>query len=206
VKYKKHQIEKEYELLEVYFVLRGQDGSRREGGFPAGFQDIDLLWSPDSKAFFVNGGNGGAIWGFWVYIYRIDDPALEPLDVTGQAQRDMVKTFPPCKASGIDRKLCLELEKDPENNMSGIDWSNGSSTIVVMAEVPPSGGMGGIGGQVIGYELDVPTGKIVRRMNAREFAKNWQKSMAWRFNIPDPPEYCEPKNPKEIPGCIGHIW
>ncbi len=206
VKYQKLEIEKGYDQLQAYFVLRAQDGTSRKGDLPYGFQNIDLLWSPDSKAFFVNGGNGGGLWGFWVYVYRIDDPKLEPIELTDQARRDMVKTFPPCRASGIDRDTCLDLEKNPDSNMSGIDWSNGSSTIVVMAEVPEGGGYGGIKGQVMGYELDVPTGKIVRRMNAREFAKNWQKSMAFRFHVPDPPGYCTPNNPKQIPGCIGHDW
>jgi hypothetical protein len=206
VKYQKLEIEKGYEILSAYFLLRGENGTTREGVFPAGFQDIDLLWSPDSKGFFVNGGNGGGYWGFWVYVYRIDDPKLEPLDIAGQAQLDMVRTFPPCKASGIDRKICLELEKAPDSNMTGIDWAGGSSTLVVMAEVPCSGGHGGIMCQVMGYELEIPTGRIVRRMKAKEFATNWQKSMAFRFHVPDPPEYCDPTNRRKVFGCAGHNW
>jgi len=206
VKYRKLEVEKGYDLLVAYFVLHAQDGTSREGSFPNGFQDIDLLWSPDSNAFFVNGGNGGGYWGFFVYVYRIDDPALEAHDITGQAQQDLVKTFPPCKASGLDRKTCEEIEKDPGYNMSGIDWSSSSSTLIVMAEVPCSGGMGGIMCQVMGYELDMPTGKIVRRMSARQFAREWQRSMAWRFEVPGPPYYCDAKNRQKIPGCIGHDW
>lgn len=208
VKYQKHKIGPGYDdVLFAYFLLRAEDGTSREGDLPYGFQNIDLLWSPDSKAFLIDGGNGSSTAGFWVYVYRIDDPKLEPLDITGQAQLDMVKTFPPCKASELDRMECLKLEKGHDYiNMSGIDWSGGSSTMVVMAEVFEGGGMGGIKGQIIGYELDVPSGKIVRRMTASEFAMNWQKSMAWKFHVPDPPEYCAPNNPKEIPGCIGHDW
>jgi hypothetical protein len=206
VKYQKIEIEKRYDLLQACFVLHSQDGNSREGTFPYGFQDIDLLWSPDSKAFFVNGGNGGAIWGFWVYVYRVDDPALEPLDITRQAQKDMVKTFPPCKASQIDLKECQAIEKDPGYNISGIDWSSGSSTLVVMAEVPCGGGYGGIKCQLMGYELDVPSGRIVGRMSAREFATGWRKSMAWRFQDPGLPEYCDGKNRRMVPGCIGHDW
>jgi len=194
------------DALVAYFLLRGENRTSREGEFPYGFQDIDLLWSPDSKAFFINGGNGGGYWGFWVYVYRVDDPKMEPLDITGQAKLDMVKTFPPCKASRLDRNICLELEKNPDSNMTGIDWSGGSSTLVVMAQVPCSGGYGGIMCQVMGYELEVPTGKIVRRMSAGEFAKIWQKSMAWRFEIPDPPEYCDPANHRQVQGCTGHNW
>ncbi len=186
--------------------LRNADGTVREVDGNFGFTDAEVLWSPDSKAFLVNYGIGGATWGFKVDVYRLDDPTLEAIAVTVQAQRDMVDAFPPCKASELKRDECQEMEKDPGYNMSGIGWLNGSSTIVVMAEVPEGGGYGGIKGQVMGYELDVATGEIVHRMNAREFAKSWRKSMAFRFHIPDPPEYCEANNPKEIPGCIGHDW
>ena len=49
--------------------------------------------------------------------------------------------------------------------------------------------MGGIPGQALGYEIEIPTGKILDRMGAEEFAERWQHSMAWKFDIPDPPEY-----------------
>jgi len=186
--------------------LRYEDGTVREVGEYFGFTDAEVLWSPDSKAFLINYGVGGSTWGSKVDVYRLDDPKLEAIEVSDQAQRDMVDAFPPCKASQIGQDECLEIEKDRGYNMSGIDWSIGSSTIVVMAEVPSGGGYGGIRGQVMGYELYVPTGKIVRRMDAREFGKHWQKSLAFRFHIPDPPEYCAPNNPKEIPGCADHNW
>jgi hypothetical protein len=193
-------------MLFATLELRNEDGTVREVDGDFGFTDAEVLWSPDSKAFLINYGVGGSTWGSKVDVFRLDDPKLKAIEVTDQVQRDMVKAFPPCKASQLDRDECREMEKDPGYNMSGIDWSDGSSNIVVMAEVPGGGGYGGIRGQVLGYELDVPTGKIVHRMSAREFAKSWQKSMAFRFHIPDPPEYCEPKNPREIPGCIGHNW
>jgi hypothetical protein len=53
--------------------------------------------------------------------------------------------------------------------------------------------MGGIMCQVMGYEVSVPGGTIARRMEASEFARRWQPSMAWKFNIPDLPEYASAK-------------
>ena len=187
-------------------MIRSQHGESQSADFPAGFQNIDLLWSPDSKAFFVDGGNGGGYWGFWVYVYRLDDPRLEPILVTAEAQRDMVETFPPCKASYLDRQTCASIEQAPDFNMTGIDWLQDSSTLIVMAEIPCTGGYGGIMCQVIGYELSVPTGRILKKMNAREFAKLWQKSMAWKFSQPGPPEYCEKRNSGNPVGCVGHTW
>jgi hypothetical protein len=206
VQYEKVEIEKDFDVLVAFFSLRSRDGSVREGSFPYGFQNIDLLWSPDSRAFFVNGGNGSATAGFWVYIYRVDDPALEPRDVTHLAQADMLKTFPPCRASELDHEFCRSFKKEPEFNMSGIDWAGDSSALIVMAEVPEGGGMGGIKGQVMGYKLDAANGTIIQRIPARRFKHDWQPSLAFRFHIPDPPEYCEKGNPRQIPGCIGHDW
>jgi hypothetical protein len=208
VAYKKVKIEPDYLTLQAYLRVATPNRGTHDAALPEGFQNIDLLWSPDSHAFFVNGGNGGAYWGFWVYVYLADDPT-EPRDVTEAAQRDMLKEFPPCKAAypngkdatgckegsrDIDVETCMETEADPkyspEYNMTGIDWVN-ASTILVMAEVPCSSSYGGIMCQVRGYELEVPTGRILKRLDAKQLKLGWQKSMAWNFRIPDPPQYCE---------------
>jgi hypothetical protein len=188
VKYRKT----EEEFNSAYLVITTPDNGTREADLPHGFQDIDLLWAPDSKAFFVNGGNGGGYWGFWVYVYMLSDPKLEALNVMHEAQRDMVRLFPPCRAAYLDARVCRAMEHHPDySNMSAIDWVRDSSVIVVMAEVPCAGSYGGIMCQVMGYELHVPTGRILRRMTARQFGAVWQGSMAWKFRIPDPPDYLE---------------
>jgi len=33
------------------------------------------------------------------------------------------------------------------------------------------------------------TGKSLRRMQPKEFAREWQPSLAWKFHDPGPPEY-----------------
>ena len=43
--------------------------------------------------------------------------------------------------------------------------------------------------QVMGYELDVPTGRILGRMTARELKLRYQAQMAWPMRIPDKPSY-----------------
>ncbi len=83
----------------------------------------------------------------------------------------------------------MEQNTEDEYNMTGIDWVN-PSTILIMAQVPCSTSQGGIMCQVMGYELEVPTGRIVKRIDAKDLKRDWQKSMAWDFRIPDPPKYC----------------
>ena len=113
----------------------------------------ELLWSSDSRAFLVNGGES-AYAGFTLVAYELRDNDVVAHDVTAAAERDMVARFPPCKAANADEQDCKRMEKDPQFNMSALAWINGSSTIVVFAEVPPSSSYGGIMGQVQGYELD----------------------------------------------------
>jgi len=148
----------------------------------------ELLWSPDSKAFFVNGGES-AYSGFFVDLYSIDGDSIRKADVTSRAQPDMVTTFTPCRAKGIDMGDCRRLERDPAFNMSGLAWAGDSTAIVVMAEVPCSSSYGGIMCQVLGYKLSATDGRILRRFSARELKDNWQDKMAWEMRIPEPPVY-----------------
>jgi hypothetical protein len=148
----------------------------------------ELLWAPDSHAFFVNGGTSGYA-GFFVTVYVLDaEKDVREVTLTDEAQMDMVKSFPPCKALRIDRN-CGEVAKDPQYNMSGLAWTADSSAIYVFAEVPPSGSYGGIMGQVLGYELAVPSGKIQRRLSAKEVKEQWSKYAAWKVHVPEPPDY-----------------
>ena len=196
--------------LQAYFIVTMPGAGTRETALPddlqaSGFINLELLWSPDSHAFFVN-GSSSAISGS-MYVDLADDPT-QPKDITGEAQREMLKDFPPCKAAfpnaddaGGCKKTslyqvpgCEYGEADPkylpDYNMIGIDWVN-ASTILVMAEVPCDSLFGGIMCQIMGYKLQVPTGRILQRIDAKQLKLKWQKSMAWNSRIPDRPLYCE---------------
>jgi len=156
---------------------------------PVGTVESELTWSPDSKAFFINGANNG-YGDDHVAVHRLDLPGLGPGFITHEVEQDMVRSFPPCRAKDpID--TCAELEAEPQAYVGvvAVDWVGDSSRLVVMAEVPCSSSMGGIMCQVLGYELEVPSGKILRRMEPRDFAKRWQRSMAWKFEDPGPPGF-----------------
>jgi hypothetical protein len=148
----------------------------------------DLMWAPDSKAFFVDAGEGITSPAS-LQVFRLDDTQLQAVDVTRQAEIDMVASFPPCKALYLDQKSCRKIGENPGYNMTAIDWVDDSSAVVVMAQVPCTANYGGISCQALGYELEVPTGKILKRMEPAQFKTEWQKSMLQRFTIPQPPEY-----------------
>jgi hypothetical protein len=128
----------------------------------------DLLWSPDSKAFFVDAGEGMTSPSF-VQVYLLDDEQLRAIDVTPLAEQDMVQTFPPA-----------------------IIWSDNSSALVVLAQVPCTSNYGGISCQSMGYEVEVPSGKILKRLQPAEFKKTYQKFMEQKYDVPIPPQYVEP--------------
>jgi hypothetical protein len=187
VTYQRVPLDKGDYIMGVDLQVRAKEGAT----YPVsarGNVDQEIEWSPDSKNFFINGSDGGE-GPEYVTVYRIGDPNGIPLNLIA-AQRDMVKTFPPCEAKDAEPKACADLAEHPEEiNVDAIDWTQGSSAIVVMAEMPCSSRYGGIWCQVLGYEVDVSTGKILRRMEAREFAQRWQHSMAWKFHVPAPPVY-----------------
>jgi hypothetical protein len=153
-----------------------------------GLVEDEVLWSPDSKAFLINGSDG-AEGPEYIFVYQLGEPDGRPLDVTA-AQKDMLTSFPPRKAKAADPQDCASLAENPEYiNVNAVAWTRGSSAIVVMAEIPCSSRFGGIMCQVLGYELEVSTGKILRRMEPKEFAARWQHSMAWKFHETGPAEY-----------------
>jgi hypothetical protein len=156
---------------------------------PVGSVESELTWSPDSKAFFIN-GNDNANGDDHLAVHLLSDPALGPRYITRDVVQDMARSFPPCEAKD-PINICAELAADPDGyiGVSALDWIHDSSEIVVMAEVPCSSSMGGIMCQVLGYEVQVPSGKILRRMEAKEFARRWQHSMAWKFEDIGPPEF-----------------
>lgn len=151
----------------------------------------DLLWSPDSKAFFVDAGEGMTSPSF-VQVYLLDDEQLKPIDVTHLAEQDMVETFPPCKALFLDPTTCRKIEREPDYNMTAITWVDKSSSLVVLAQVPCTSNYGGISCQSMAYEVEVPSGKILKRIAPPEFRKDYQKFLEQKYDVPEPAQYVEP--------------
>ncbi len=151
----------------------------------------ELLWSPDSKAFLVNGSEN-AYAGEGFLVFELGLPGFQGFAPAKTVQRDMVRRFPPCQARGRDPDICARVLKNPDFNMSAVAWTRGSHAIIVMAEVPCSSSYGGIMCQVQGYELDARTGRILARMSAKDLKERWQRQMAFSMRIPEPPEFGPP--------------
>lgn len=150
----------------------------------------EIVWSPDSRCFFINGNYNGYVDEI-ASVYCIDQPNFALAHIMRYVEEDIVHSFPPCRAAYLSEKQCTQMVADPSSYLAvlALDWTHGSSEMVVMAEVPCGSMWGGIMCQVLGYEIAVPSGKILRRMAPKELEGRWQHSMAWKFRIPDPPEY-----------------
>jgi hypothetical protein len=185
---KKSVVEVLYQDGNAYLRVTGPDKQVREVRDVSSSPANDLQWAPDSKAFFIDGSEGMTSPGY-VQVFMLDEAELRPLDVTGQVEQDMVKTYPPCKAVYLDAASCRKIEQNPEFNLTAIDWVDDSSALVVMAQVPCTSNFGGILCQVMGYEVEVPSGKVLHRMTPAEFKTKWQKSMAQRLQIPETAQY-----------------
>jgi len=170
------------------YLLRVITSDRRPYELPLDEGAHELLWAPNSSSFLVNGGDS-TYSGFFVSVYQIEPrTGLRRQTITGAAQSDMVRSFPPCKAWNRDDTVCKSIARDPHYNMSGLAWRKDSSAIYVFAEVPCDTSYGGIMCQVAGYELSVPGGSILRRLSAPE-VKQWSGYAAWDIRIPPPPRY-----------------
>jgi hypothetical protein len=150
------------------------------------WRPLEVLWAPDSRRLVVNGSESGSA-GNDFFIYHVAPKPSAAAKITAAAQRDMVQTFPPCKAAGLDHADCQRMAKNPQFNMSAVAWTRDSAALVVFAEVPCSSIFGGIMCQVMGYELDATTGRILTRMTAPELKRRYQAHLAWEMRIPEKP-------------------
>jgi hypothetical protein len=149
--------------------------------------DVDLSWSPDSEFIAPTGNPNGYTEG--LAVFQVSESGVVYIDAARRPLEDILVRFPPCRAENADPELCKEISVHEDClSFAAVDWS-GQHTLVVMCEVPPTGDYGGILGQVMGYEVELPSGKIERTMTAREFKARWQHSMPWKFTVPDAPEW-----------------
>jgi hypothetical protein len=148
--------------------------------------NVDVLWSPDSQFVALSGNTNGYMNS--VRVFRVTESGPIEIYVSREPFADMIRRFPPCRAAGADSDLCKELTDVDDLNFSAVDWM-GEHILVLMGEVPSAGQYGGIMGQVMGYEVEIPSGRILRSMTAREFKTRWQHEMPFHLYVPDPPEW-----------------
>ena len=154
------------------------------------WSEVEVLWSPDSQSVALTGSLNG--YTNSTKIFRLADGKLEPVGLESM-QRDMANTYPPCEGENADKEICHAEQNGDQFNYASIAWAD-ATTAVIMGEIPCDSIEGGMMCQVEGYEIDVRSGRILRRMTARELNRHWQSELAFNLRIPDRP-YLKSKTP-----------
>jgi hypothetical protein len=135
--------------------------------------NIGVVWSPDSRKFFINYSDGGAIGGFHVHVYSVGlDSVTELSKPPLTAFNDFKKRYY-CKARG--------------DNIEGIGWTSDSSAVFFVASVYPTSDCAPIWDKTLGYLVSL-NGEIISRYTRKE-ARKIRASCedTRRAVLPDPP-------------------
>jgi hypothetical protein len=117
----------------------------------------EILWAPDSKAFFVNYSDGGAVGNFHVMVFHLKGEGFTTYEPTRAAEADFLKNYP----------KCFQPE---EPNMAGVAWLSNSSRLLIAVEVLPHTNCDMMG-TFSAYVVDVDSGRILAKHGQLEAKK-----------------------------------
>jgi len=123
----------------------------------------ELLWSEDSSAFTVTSSDGGWVGGWSVEVFLIKYSQIERVDVSSQAKKDVMRRY-----------QCDEPQNE-EPNLVAVAWREGSSQLLLVAQVPPHSSCREMG-KLFGYIVSVPSGKIVERFSEARLRNEWEST------------------------------
>jgi hypothetical protein len=117
---------------------------------------VSAVWADDEKRFAVTWSDGGAIGGFHVRVFRIEEDRVAELPAIDKAFAAFKSRYW-CKARG--------------DNVQAYDWLEDSRRLVLVLSVYPTGDCGKDSGHTDAYVVDAETGDVqerwgMRRLNA----------------------------------------
>ncbi|MFZ2448276.1 MAG: hypothetical protein WAW37_18105 [Syntrophobacteraceae bacterium] len=127
----------------------------------------EVLWAPDSSAFVINVSDGGLV-GTWEAAFFFLDAANRPI------RRDIQRLVMPAA-----NKLLL-CDPDEVANIGVASWVNGSSEVLVIAEVPPHSSCRNMG-SIFGFLVSVESYQITKRIAEDNLRKRWANTLGCRF-------------------------
>jgi hypothetical protein len=142
--------------FEGTFLLNSDRERTPQELFPAR-AGAEALWSPDSKAIAVTTCFGAA------------GPCVmrTTLDLAQGAPGELVKT---AFAAGHEHDICYT-----NANVGALTWEDGSDKIVIIAEVPPSGGCNEQNaGYFEAFVVSLTERKVISRFNMQETIRLWR--------------------------------
>ena len=150
------------------FVEKG--GRRLEGEREWAFSTLsEVLWAPDSKAFAITGSEGGWVGSWDVEVFYLREQTVRRANITSRVKRDAMRRY-----------QCTDPGGNEEPNMGAIGWLDGSSRLLLAAEVPPHSSCPEMG-KLMGYVVTVPTGQILERLSEGQLRRRWRASLGERL-------------------------
>jgi hypothetical protein len=131
------------------------------------FYPAELAWAPDSRALYITESFGYTT-GYRVLIFRLENDELRQVhDVNKAVQRDFER-----------RHKCSEGQLA---NVAGLRWVDDSQHLLIVAEVPPIGGICTEMNYFGGYLVSVANGQIIERYNPQAVKDRWEDSLGYRL-------------------------
>lgn len=127
----------------------------------------EVQWAPDSRAFYITQSDGGILGTWYTIIYLIRQNQVVPLDVSSQVKQRFEKTY-----------SCQDGTEAP--NIAGVAWTQHSSALLVVAEVPPHSSCPDMGRQY-GYIVKIPSGDVIKKLSYGDLLKNWNQFLGVRI-------------------------
>lgn len=156
-----------------HFRLSTPAGMDAEIGWYTG---MEILWAPNSSAVSLAWSENAITLASQIYVMTPDGPI--PMDL-GAVMADLVKDYPPC----VGNPGPCPINRDGKDyNYLTVGWA-APHTVALMGEVGESSSFGRNMAKVNGYEVDVPSGRIVRVLKPKAFKERWQSHMGWAFNV-----------------------
>jgi hypothetical protein len=141
------------------------------------FYPAELSWAPDGNAFYITQSDATSeIDGFHTEVFTVSDARANPgPDIT----QEVLARF------HLTHRCSLAFDggvryDDSDANIAGLAWADGSSQLVVVAEVPPDSSCG-TRGYFGGYLVRVTDGKILRTYSPLELHRRWRKAFGIRL-------------------------
>jgi hypothetical protein len=144
------------------------------------YTSAEVLWSPDSLAFFVTYSDAGAVGTYHVLVYAIDDDGPH-------------RSEPISNGRKLFRPDCLTPEHP---NVGGIRWGKDSHTLVIGIEVPPHSSCVDMG-TFKAYEISLPSGTVLKEYGQLEAKRRFASTLGVELRNADDecitkPRSCDP--------------
>ncbi len=154
--------------------------------------DAELLWAPDSRAFFVNYSDGGSVGTFHALVYFVGPSGVRRTEPT-QGVREAYYSQPvACFAPGSTNQQA-RIGPPEKPNVGAVTWLGDSSKLIIAAEVPPHSSCDDMGTFRL-YEVSVPSGRVLRSYGQIEAKKLFLRDVGEDLRNADDNCFLKPKS------------